>query len=277
MRPGEESVTGVSIGDRETALENEILRVEVGSTAHGMGTGADDLDLMGVYIETPEQLLGIAPSKGHYVSRTQPEGVRSGPGDVDLTMYSLRKYLRLACAGNPTVLVLLYSSTVHATTPLGDELRALAPAIVSRQAGNRFLGYLDGQLQRMRGGGRQSRVPSRPELVERYGFDTKYAAHALRLGLQGRELLRTGRLTLPMPVDDCAVVLAMRRGEYTRDEADDIVDGTRALLAADVSDRDLGPLRDRPDLDAVNAFAVRAHQHRWLRHYRQRYMEGMPS
>ena len=55
MRPGEEAVTGVSIGDRETALENEILRVEVGSTAHGMGTGADDLDLMGVYIETLDE------------------------------------------------------------------------------------------------------------------------------------------------------------------------------------------------------------------------------
>lgn len=270
-------MTGVNTGDRDTALANEIIRVEVGSTAHGMGTGADDLDLMGVYIETPEQTLGLAPTREHYVSRTQPEGVRSGPGDVDLTMYSLRKYLRLACAGNPTVLVLLYSSTVHAINPLGEELRALAPAIVSRQAGHRFLGYLDGQLERMRGGGRQSRVPSRPELVERYGFDTKYAAHALRLGMQGRELLRTGRLKLPMRSDNRSVVLAMRRGEYTREEAFEIVSETRALLAADVNDRDLGPLRDQPDLDAVNAFAVRAHQEHWMRHYRQRYVEGMPS
>lgn len=76
----ENPVTGVNTGDRDTALANEIVRVEVGSTAHGMGTGADDLDLMGVYIETPEQLLGVAPSREHYVSRTQPEGVRSGPG-----------------------------------------------------------------------------------------------------------------------------------------------------------------------------------------------------
>ena len=34
----------VSVGDRDIALANQIIRVEVGSTAHGMGTGADDLD-----------------------------------------------------------------------------------------------------------------------------------------------------------------------------------------------------------------------------------------
>ena len=31
------------------------------------------------------------------------------------------------------------------------------------------------------------------------------------------------------------------------------------------------------DMHAVNGFAVRAHQEHWMRHYRQRYMEGMPS
>lgn len=274
---GKEAVTGTSTGDRDTALANEIIRVEVGSTAHGMGTGADDLDLMGVYIETPEQTIGLAPTREHYVSRTQPEGVRSGPGDIDLTMYGLRKYLRLATAGNPTVLVLLYGSTVHAMTPIGEELRVLAPAIVSRSAGYRFLGYLDGQLERMRGSGRQSRVPSRPELVERFGFDTKYAGHALRLALQGIELIDTGRLTLPMRDEDRGMCLRMRRGEFTAAEAEDVLTGARAELAAAVNDESRGPLRPAPDLAAVNEFAVYAHQEHWMRHYRLRYMEGAPS
>jgi uncharacterized protein len=34
---------------------------------------------------------------------------------------------------------------------------------------------------------------NRPELVAVHGYDTKYAMHALRLGLQGIELLTTGR------------------------------------------------------------------------------------
>lgn len=256
---------GTAVGDGITATANEILRVEVGSTAHGISVGNDDLDLMEVYLETPEQLLGIAEHAEHFVCRTQPEGARSGPGDVDYVAYSLRKFLRLATSGNPTVLVVLYGSTVHATSPLGDELRALAPAIVSRRAGYRFLGYLEGQLERMRGGGRQSRVPSRPELVERHGYDTKYAAHALRLGLQGIELIDTGRLTLPLPAADRDLCLKVRSGEYPRDEVDTLVEGVRVDLAHAVNDASRGSLRAEPDMNAVNAFAVRAHQEHWRR------------
>ena len=38
----------------------------------------------------------------------QPEGARSGAGDLDLVIYSLRKWARLAAQGNPTVLLLLF-------------------------------------------------------------------------------------------------------------------------------------------------------------------------
>lgn len=39
---------------------------------------------------------------------------------------------------------------------------------------------------------------TRTDLIEAHGYDTKFAMHALRLGYQGVEYLRTGRLTLPM-------------------------------------------------------------------------------
>ena len=259
------------------ARANTILLAEAGSTAHGMSTGADDLDLLGVYIEHPDQVLGIAASKESFIARTASEGERSHAGDIDLTLYGLRKFLRLATAGNPTVLIALYSERYDATY-LGEELRALAPAIVSRRAGHRFLGYLDGQLERMRGKGRQSRVPNRPELVERHGFDTKYAAHAVRLGLQGIELLDTGRLSIPMQQDNRELVLAVRGGEYTQGEVDDMATGIRGMLAAAVNNTDGGPLRQEPDLDAVNEFAAKVHNQHWMTtFYRPRYALGFPT
>ena len=73
---------------------------------------------MAVFVEPPEYLLGLrlARRQGvrnpfrfeHWVERTQPEGARSGPGDLDLVAYSLRKYVRLALKGHPTVLLLLF-------------------------------------------------------------------------------------------------------------------------------------------------------------------------
>jgi hypothetical protein len=46
-----------------------------------------------------------------------------------------------------------------------------------------------------------------------HGYDTKYAMHALRLGLQGIELLTTGRITLPVPEPDREYLRSIRRGE----------------------------------------------------------------
>jgi len=255
----------VDLGDREVAARNEILRTEVGSGVHGMAIpGTDDHDETGVYIEEPAQLLGLAPAPQHWVWRTQPMGARSGPGDIDRTLYGLRKFVRLALAGNPTILIPLYAvgPAVIVSTPLGEELRALTPSIVSQAATRRFLGYLDGQRERMLGGGRQSGVPNRPELVARHGFDTKYASHALRLGRQGVELSRTGRLSLPLPPDDLAQCLAVKRGEVPFAEALAWIDVARAELAELVgSDRNVLP--EAPRQAEVDAWLVAAHQRHW--------------
>lgn len=257
-------VDNVSIGDREIALHNEVLRTVCGSGVHGMAiAGHDDHDEMGVYVETPEQIMGIAHTSEHYVSRTQPEGVRSGPGDTDLTIYALRKYMRLACAGNPTVLTVLYAPTdaVLVETPIGAALRDLAPHILSLNAGRRFLGYLDGQRERMLGGGRQSRVPNRPELVAAHGYDTKYASHALRLGLQGIEVVTDGRLTLPLSGESLRLCMEVKRGEVGFDEALRRVDSVRARLSAALEGPT--PLLDAPDMGLINAWLVTAHQDHW--------------
>src|SRR5262249_3939908 len=122
--------------------EGTILRGTVGSTVHGLHHGGqDDRDEMAIFLEPPEFLIGLRMARSgrsrgpfeHYVERTQPEGARSGPGDLDLVAYSLRKWLRLALAGNPTVLLLLFSpsDSLLVCTERGAVLRELAPAIVS--------------------------------------------------------------------------------------------------------------------------------------------------
>lgn len=255
----------VSVGDRDIALANEIVRTVVGSGVHGMAIpGTDDHDEMGVYIERPEQVMGLAPTAEHYVARTQPDGVRSGPGDTDLTIYSLRKFMRLATAGNPTILTLLYApeGDVLIRTSYGGQLRALASQIVSQKAGWRFLGYLDGQRERMTGGGNQARVPNRPELIEAHGYDTKYASHALRLGLQGLELVRTGHLTLPLNRATLGTCMEVKRGTVPFDEALARIDDVRAALA-DAIDHSPHVLAPEPDMIAVNAWMIHAHQSHW--------------
>ena len=119
---------------RQIAEDGLILRTTVGSVVHGLSNpGTDDRDEMGVCIEPPEYLLGFQRFE-HFVYRTQPEGAPSGPGDLDLTVYGLRRYCRLALKGSPTVLLPLFVTGEHvvACTELGAELQGLAPAFRSR-------------------------------------------------------------------------------------------------------------------------------------------------
>ena len=263
---------GVAGRDEQKLIveQGTILRGTVGSTLHGLHHGGqDDRDEMGVFVEPPEFALGLRQARSgssfgrfeHYVERTQPEGARSGPGDLDLVMYSLRRWLGLAAAGNPTVLLLLFSpaDSLVVCTERGAALRALAPAIVSRQAGPRFLGYLQAQKERLVGTRGQKRV-NRPELIAAHGFDTKYAMHVVRLGHQGIELMRTGRLTLPMAEPERSRIMAIRKGEVAETDVVAEVERVEAELQRAI---DTSELPAEPDREAIDAFIVASYREAW--------------
>ncbi|ONI85239.1 hypothetical protein ALI144C_13060 [Actinosynnema sp. ALI-1.44] len=140
---------------------------------------------------------------------------------------------------------------------LGRELRAKPEIVLSRQAGMRFIGYLRSQRAGMLG---HRKHTNRPELIEKYGFDAKYAMHMVRLGVQGVELLETGRITLPIPEPWLAWLRDLRQGKHTKDEA---------LAAADELEAELeklittSPLPERPDRDLANAWLRQAYQRVW--------------
>ena len=203
--------------------DTAILMVEVGSTAHGTGiAGGEDHDQLAVVVETPDQLLGLDPHGFKTVmQRTQPEGVRSGPGDIDRTLHSLRRFVRLAASGNPSILMVLWAP-VEFTTLVGDELRSLGEAFVGRHVVPRYRGYMQSQARRLlglSGGGHGKRGGGgREELIEEFGYDTKYAMHCARLGFQCLELLNTGQLELPIQGEPADWLRSVRYGNVSFDE-----------------------------------------------------------
>jgi uncharacterized protein len=196
-----------------------ILRGTVGSGSHGVAiSGTDDQDEMGVVIESFEDAVTLSSPFEHFIYRTAAErtgkhDARSQPGDLDLVLYSLSKYLRLALRGNPSVLTPLYlpAELLSICTIEGKELQALAPKIISKRAIRAFYHYLRAQKERLTGD------RGRPELVAKYGFDTKFAMHALRLGYQGIELSETGQVTLPIAKLQRDFLIDVRLGLYSLD------------------------------------------------------------
>jgi predicted nucleotidyltransferase len=210
---------------------------------------------MGVFVEPPEHVCGLEACD-HYIYRDQPEGVRSQPGDLDLTMYSLRRFCRLAAQGNPSVIMVLWLPAYIARTPAGAGLIGMREAFIGRESGKRYLGYLAAQKAKLKG--ERSPKVSRPELVEKYGYDTKFAMHALRLGLQGIEVMTHRRLTLPVAEPDLTTLRAVRSGQTSLADA---------LQMIEDAEKRLGELVEActwtADIDAINRFMVKAHLEYW--------------
>ena len=255
-RVPEKMTAEVLMPAKDIALANEILRGVVGSTALGTSLdGQDDRDEMGVFIEPPMYVCGLA-SCDHYIQRDQPSGVRSEPGDLDLTMYSLRKYCRLAAQGNPSVLILLWLPSYLTRLPLGDDLLAIRSAFFSRSAGERFMGYLTSQKLALKG--ERTKKVSRPDLVEKYGYDTKFAMHALRLGYEGIEYMTERRLTLPTPEPARTTLMDMRTGHIPYADALTLIESVENRLRSIVDKCDVAA-----DFATINDFLVRAHREHW--------------
>lgn len=245
-----------------------ILEGIVGSTVHGTSVkdGLEDLDLMAVAIERPEMVFGFYP-EDTWVERTKPVGVRSEAGDIDRAVYGLRKFLSLALKGNPSILLLFFvpAPFIKVRDSFGEELQALAPLVISKQCYSPFRGYMRQQHERLlqiRGG----RNVTRPELVEAYGYDVKYASHIVRLGMQGEEILSTGRITLPMPEAQREVCRAIRQGKFTLAEVSHkIIDAEDRIKAA----CERSALPENPERKEVQKWMINAYFKEWKDNERQ--------
>ena len=263
---------------RDLARRGTILLVQVGSGVHGTAIdGQDDRDEMGLCLEPREFVTGVATVPGRagdepsripfeqyeYHSAWERMGGlanRSGAGDLDVIIYSARKWVRLAVQGNATVLLPLFvpEHEVVAIADAGRELRENTRRIASRRAADRFLGYMSGQRRAMTGD--SGAHTNRPELVAEFGYDCKFAMHALRLGVQGVEYLTTGRITLPIPEPELTALREVRRGEW---------DLARVLAWSDDLEQQLVGLREKsplpadPDVEWINDWLHRSYLAYW--------------
>lgn len=270
---------------KKIALENTVLRTEVGSGLHGTSVSEyDDRDEMGICIEPPDAVIGFKQFEQYqwYTAWERlPDGVeandvpawqrpesrrnRSGAGDLDLTIYSLRKWMRLAMNGNPTVLLLMFApfDKVVEIGGVGTEIRdgQLQEKILSRLAGPRFAGYLRTQRNSMLSHEGKGRDVTRPELIERFGFDTKFAAHMVRLGFQGVELLGSGQITLPMPVPQRDICIAIRHGTWSMANCLALAEELEMQIEALTG---MSPLRPEPDYEYIDQWLSGSYRIHWM-------------
>jgi predicted nucleotidyltransferase len=228
-----------------------------GSELHGAKVhGTDDLDIYGVYIEPPEIVLGLE-SLPHFVWSTAGDDRRNGPNDVDVTLYSLKKWAELACKGNPTALHFLFAKSA-VKNDIWSAVLTHREIFVARTCVKQFLGFADDQLKRMTGQKGRGKKGQRPEIEVQFGYDVKAAMHTLRLLCECRELVSSGKITLPRPERDFLV--RVRTGGYSMEK---VIAMANELMAECAETERNSVLPERVDRHAVSELLADCYRRAW--------------
>lgn len=133
-----------------------------GSHAYGTNTPASDVDIRGVAVAPREYYLGYS-KRFEQAEFKQP---------VDMVVYELQKFFRLAADCNPNCLEVIYTHQRDhlLNTVYGNMLLEKRDLFLSKKARHTFSGYAMSQLKRLRAHSRWLRDPPKGE-PNRKDFD----------------------------------------------------------------------------------------------------------
>lgn len=200
----------------ELLPDNLILLTYRGSIAHGMyvpksdPNSIDDRDIMGIFINPLE----------HYLGFNRRDTFEKWVDCYDAVYYELRKLIILLMNSNPNVLSMLWVDRKHIIfeNVIAKILRENRDLFVSKQAYHSFTGYAYSQLKRMENFKHNGYMgEKRKQLVEKFGYDTKNAAHLIRLLYMGIEFLNEGKLYVER-VHDAKMLLDIKKGEWSLEQ-----------------------------------------------------------
>jgi hypothetical protein len=241
---GELAVRRLDTGGEGLATPGEdlrryvILRVAAGSRAFGLATEGSDDDRRGVYLPPAELTWSLFKP---------PEQIDFKTDDVDEVCWELEKFLSLALQANPNILEALWSPVVLYADDVGEELRALRGAFLSRHLYKTYSGYVLSQFRLME---RQLRLKGE--------YRPKHAMHLIRLLHSGTHALRSGDILVDVG-EHREELLRIKGGALAFDEVKArMLELDRLFQEAFAATR----LPERPDYERVNRFLVRARRSR---------------
>ena len=102
---------------------------------------------------------------------------------------------------------------------------------------------------------RLAKFGSRQELVSKYGYDTKFASHLIRLLKEGKELLVTSDLKFPLAYRGS--LRAIRAGKFSMD---DVLSFAGVIESEVESLYDVTGLPHYPNRELVEKFVIDTHR-----------------
>lgn len=200
---------------------NTMYLCRTGSVSYGCSIDTSDEDLVGfcipdkytVFPHLTGEIFGFGVQKQRF-NQWQQHHIKYKQKTYDITVYNIVQYFHLSMQNNPNCVDYLFSDrddVVH-TTAVGELVRENRHLFLHKGLWPKFKGYAYSQISKL---GKENYHGIRTPMIEKYGWDVKHGAHAVRLLLEAEQLLGEKTLDLKRHKEQ---LLAIRRGEWTLEE-----------------------------------------------------------
>lgn len=204
--------------------DNLVYETISGSISYGVATDTSDEDIYAITIP-PKDVL-FPHLKGHiqgfhgddhkFWSGWQKHHIKDAEArkEYDFNVYNIARYFWLCYRSNPNMVDTLFTPrecVVH-STKVGEMIRENRHLFLSKKVWITFKGYAYGQLNKM---AKKDAEGARIELIEKYGYDTKFAYNVVRLLDECEQILMNGDIDLQRNREQ---LKSIRRGEWTEEQ-----------------------------------------------------------
>lgn len=247
---------GLLAGAKPWVVQPE-LEVLMGSFAYGVSGQSSDIDLYSICIPPKDFTFphlrgfvqGFGPTPESFTS-WQRHHIKVEEGTVnekeyDVTSYGIVEFFRLAADNNPNMIDALFvpDRCLSLMTDVGRVIRDNRRMFLHKGSYPKFRGYSYTQMRQIR---QKNPTGKRLELVEKFGYDTKFAYHCIRLADEARQILMKEDLNIEENNEE---LKAIRRGEWTMEKLESEME--RRLIKLDELYLE-SKLRAEPDWKALN-------------------------
>lgn len=241
---------GLNIPSGQDWLEEATILIGMtGSYAYGTNVETSDKDYKGICIPPIDYYLGLNSFNEYNTSGGK--NFKNTKDDVDINILHLSKFVRDCLQGVPNNIELLFLEEEFYVkkTSIGQKLIDNRHLFLSKRIRNRFGGYARSQMEKMRNN--KSNGAARQDLINAYGYDTKFFAHAVRLLTSAIEILTTGDFKTLRP--NASYLIKCRKGLYTFEEAITVLEKLELELEQAYQ---ASILPDEPDTEGINKLLI---------------------
>lgn len=211
----------------EDSLQYEVY---IGSSAYGCSSDTSDIDVNGFFIPPKNMtfphlagyIKGYDEEEAPYIETYNQHHIFDSSAlnntgrSYDYSVHSIVKFFKLCKNNNPNMVDSLFvpERCILFMTPLGQMVRDKRKLFLSKRCFHTFKGYAYQQLHKLRikEPGENSK---RKEIVDKFGYDCKFAYHIVRLMNEVEQILTEGDLDLERSKEQ---LKSIRNGEWKLEE-----------------------------------------------------------